>query len=49
MRGNSRTRKRPIAGRNDEMEIRAMTQEEQKYTYRQSTQLEGQTGSIGVS
>lgn len=29
------------------MEIRAMTQEEQKYTYRQSTQLEGQTGSIG--
>lgn len=29
------------------MEIRAMTQEEQKYTYRQSTQLEGQTWSIG--
>lgn len=29
------------------MEIRAMTQEEQKYTYRQSMQLEGQTGSIG--
>lgn len=29
------------------MEIRAMTQEEQKYTYQQSTQLEGQTGSIG--
>lgn len=47
MQGNSRTRKRPIAGRRDEMEIRAMTQEEQKYTYRQSTQLEGQTGSIG--
>lgn len=29
------------------MEIRAMTQEEQKYTYRQSMQLDGQTGSIG--
>lgn len=29
------------------MEIRAMAQEEQKYTYRQSMQLEGQTGSIG--
>ena len=29
------------------MEIRAMTQEEQKYTYQQSSQLEGQTGSIG--
>lgn len=31
------------------MEIRAMEQEEQKYTYRQSMQIQGQTGSIGIS
>lgn len=30
------------------MEIRAIRQEEQKYTYDQSTQLESQTGSIGL-
>lgn len=29
------------------MELRTMTQEEQKYAYRQSMQLEGQTGSVG--
>ena len=29
------------------MEIRALTPAEQKYTYAQSMQLEGQTGSIG--
>ena len=29
------------------MEIRAMAQGEQKYTYRQSMQIQGQTGSIG--
>lgn len=29
------------------MEIRPLTQEEQKYTYKQSMQLEGQTGNIG--
>ena len=29
------------------MEIRALTQSEQKYTYAQSMQLEGQTGCIG--
>ena len=29
------------------MEIRPMTQEERKYTYQQSMQLQGQTGSIG--
>jgi len=29
------------------MEIRAMAQEERKYTYRQSMQIQGQTGSIG--
>lgn len=29
------------------MEIRPLTQVEQKYTYRQGTQLEGQTGNIG--
>lgn len=29
------------------MEIRPLTQEEQKYTFRQSTQIEGQTGNIG--
>lgn len=29
------------------MEIRAMAQEEQKYTYQQSMQIQGQTGSIG--
>lgn len=29
------------------MEIRPLTQEEQKYTYTQSMQLQGQTGSIG--
>lgn len=27
--------------------IRALYSDEQKYTYRQSTQIEGQTGSIG--
>lgn len=31
------------------MEIRPLTQVEQKYTYRQGTQLEGQTGNIRVS
>lgn len=29
------------------MEIRTLTPEEQKYTYKQSMQLQGQTGSIG--
>ena len=29
------------------MEIRPLTPEEQKYTYAQSMQLEGQTGCIG--
>ena len=29
------------------MEIRALTPAEQKYTYAQSMQLEGQTGTIG--
>ena len=29
------------------MEIRPLTQPEQKYTYAQSMQLEGQTGCIG--
>ena len=29
------------------MEVRALTQSEQKYTYAQSMQLEGQTGCIG--
>ena len=29
------------------MEIRALTQPEQKYTYAQSMQLEGQTGCVG--
>lgn len=29
------------------MEIRPLTAEEQKYTYAQSMQLEGQTGCIG--
>lgn len=29
------------------MEIQALTQPEQKYTYAQSMQLEGQTGCIG--
>lgn len=29
------------------MEIRALTQPEQKYTYSQSTQIAGQTGCIG--
>lgn len=29
------------------MEIRPLTQVEQKYTYRQGTQVEGQTGNIG--
>lgn len=29
------------------MEVRALTQPEQKYTYAQSMQLEGQTGCIG--
>ena len=30
-----------------ELHIRALTEAERKYTYKQSTQLEGQTGSIG--
>ena len=30
------------------MEIRPLTQAEQKYTYRQSMQISGQTGSIGI-
>ena len=30
------------------MEIRPLTKAEQKYTYRQSTQIGGQTGSIGI-
>ena len=29
------------------MKIRPLHTDEQKYTYRQSTQIEGQTGSIG--
>ena len=29
------------------MEVRALTQPEQKYTYSQSTQIAGQTGCIG--
>ena len=29
------------------MEIRPLYTDEQKYTYRQSTQIEGQTGDIG--
>lgn len=29
------------------MEIRPLTQDEQKYTFRQGTQIEGQTGNIG--
>lgn len=29
------------------MELRSLTVPERKYTYAQSTQLEGQTGSIG--
>lgn len=34
-------------GRNADMEIRALTPAEQKYTYAQSMQLEGQTANIG--
>ena len=34
-------------GRNADMEIRALTPAEQKYTYAQSMQLEGQTSNIG--
>ena len=30
------------------MEIRPLTQAEQKYAYRQSMQIRGQTGSIGI-
>ena len=30
------------------MEIRPLTQAEQKYTYKQSMQIRGQTGSIGI-
>ena len=30
------------------MEVRALTQSEQKYTYAQSMQLEGQTGCIVI-
>ena len=29
------------------MKIRPLHTDEQKYTYKQSTQIEGQTGSIG--
>ncbi len=39
--------KTPERKGNVDMEIRVMEQEEQKYTYRQSMQLQGQTGSIG--
>ncbi len=39
--------KRAIVGRNDDMEIRPMTQAERKYSYTQSMQLQGQTGNIG--
>ena len=53
--GKGSTCKNPIAGKGEEikeqggtlMEIRALTQSEQKYTYAQSMQLEGQTGCIG--
>ena len=53
--GKGSTCKNPIAGKGEEikeqggtlMEIRALTQPEQKYTYAQSMQLEGQTGCIG--
>lgn len=34
-------------GRNADMDIRPLTPTEQKYTYAQSMQLEGQTGTIG--
>ena len=30
------------------MEIRPLTQAEQKYTYRQSMQISGQTGSVEI-
>lgn len=30
------------------MEIRPLTQAEQKYAYKQSMQIRGQTGSIGI-
>lgn len=38
---------RGTEGRNADMEIRPMTQEEQLYADRQSMQIQGQTGSIG--
>ena len=40
-------RKNRKVGRNADMEIRALTPAEQKYTYAQSMQLEGQTANIG--
>lgn len=40
-------RKNRKVGRNADMEIRALTPAEQKYTYAQSVQLEGQTANIG--
>ncbi len=40
-------RKSRKVGRNADMEIRALTPAEQKYTYTQSMQLEGQTANIG--
>ena len=40
-------RKSRKVGRNADMEIRALTPAEQKYTYAQSMQLEGQTANIG--
>ena len=40
-------RKGRKVGRNADMEIRALTPAEQKYTYAQSMQLEGQTANIG--
>ena len=39
--------KKQKIGRNADMEIRALTPAEQKYTYAQSMQLEGQTSNIG--
>ena len=44
---SSRKRKNRKIGRNADMEIRALTPAEQKYTYAQSMQLEGQTSNIG--
>lgn len=40
-------RKSNEIGRNADMDIRPLTPTEQKYTYAQSMQLEGQTGTIG--